>query len=123
VDQHSRGHGGSLRRARRQPIRLPGSVQERDAPFDAEVVDLSAGGCLVRCGRLLDRERVVDVALDLPAGRVRAKARVVECSRDGEALPGGGVSYLTGLEFLSMSDRDAEILRRLVDVLANVIRP
>jgi hypothetical protein len=94
-------------------VDLVATLGGRD-PRAVRVVDLSLVGCLVRLEAGLDRGAVVDVHLELPDGRLRAKARVAEASIDGDSLPADRRSFLAGLEFLELSAADEIRLRSFV---------
>jgi hypothetical protein len=116
MELRDRAREDALRRTRRQQTRLTGSILERDGSIDVTVIDLSQRGCLVRMARPLSRCRVVDVVFS-EARQIHAKARVVDCSQDGDSSAECGASYLAGLEFLTLSAEDADLLRRLLDLL------
>jgi PilZ domain-containing protein len=103
------------RRAPRLATRLPGRLTGRVAR-PVTVVDLSATGCLARCGALLDHGAILDLDLQLEgAGEpLLAKVRVAESYVDG-AAPDPAAGYLAGLEFLGLPPRGAERLRRYLD--------
>jgi len=101
------------RRSPRIPVELPGALSRRVC-WDVTVLDLSLTGCLLRCPMWLDTGAIVDVNADLGARRLAAKARVIDASLDGAALP-GPTQYLVGLEFLGLPVRDESALRAFLD--------
>jgi hypothetical protein len=56
----------------------------------------------------------VDVDFDMGGGRLAAKARVVDVSLDGSALPAAS-RYLVGLEFLGLAVREETDLRSFLE--------
>jgi c-di-GMP-binding flagellar brake protein YcgR len=106
----NRGRSGSERRAARLATSLHATLDGRRR-LDVDVLDLSLTGCLVRCAVGLDRGLILDLALATPQGTVSAKVRVAETSCDGEAGRAAQLSFLTGLEFLSLAPRDEQVLR------------
>jgi hypothetical protein len=60
----------------------------------------------------------VDLHVEMPDGRLRAKARVAEASIDGDSLPTSRDSFLAGLEFLELSATDEIRLRSFVEAEA-----
>jgi hypothetical protein len=105
---------GSTRRAARLGTRLSAVLQGRE-PLEVEILDLSLTGCLARCRVLLDRGRVMDLALSIPDHAVLTKVRVAEASRDGEAGEGDEAFFLTGLEFLALPPGGEQALRQFLD--------
>ena len=101
------------RRAPRLATRLPGRLTGRVAR-PVTVTDLSATGCLVQCGALLDHGAILDLELDVAGEPLLAKVRVAESYVDG-AAPDPAAGYLAGLEFLGLPPRGAERLRRYLD--------
>jgi hypothetical protein len=104
------------RRLPRTPVDLEAAVGGR-SPRPARVVDLSIVGCLLRTERALARGAVLDLALTLPDGPLRAKGRVVESSLDGEATP-GSASFLSGVEFLTLTAPDVARLHAFLEAEA-----
>jgi hypothetical protein len=103
----------SARRRPRVPVDLAGRLGGR-GPRAVRLVDLSLVGCLVRSETALDPGAVVDLQVEMPDGRLRAKARVAEASIDGDSLPTPRHSFLAGLEFLELSAADEIRLRSFV---------
>jgi hypothetical protein len=103
----------SARRATRVPVQLRGSLRHGSA-WDVMVQDLSLTGCLLQCPSGLDGGAIVDLSLDLGPGRLAAKARVVDVSLDGSALPAAS-RYLVGLEFLGLPVREEADLRSFLE--------
>ncbi len=97
------------------PVDLPATLGGR-APCSVRVVDLSLLGCLVRSESALDLGSVVDIRVELPDGRLHAKARVAETSIDGDSLPDARLRFLAGLEFLGLAAADDVRLRSFVAV-------
>jgi hypothetical protein len=108
--------GAEGRRVPRTPVDLEAVVGGR-APRKARVADLSLVGCLVRSEKAFARGAVLDLTLAFPDGPLRAKARVVESSLDGEA-PGGPPSYLAGLEFVALAAGEEARLRSFLEAEA-----
>lgn len=104
----------SKRRAPRLSIHLEGSLSGR-VPRRVTVVDVSLTGCLVQCGSLLDPGAILDLKLQLDPDPLAAKVRVADSYLDGAAVPAEPQRYLAGLEFLSLSAREATRLRRFLD--------
>jgi hypothetical protein len=102
----------TARRALRVPVDLRGSLSHR-ASFPVAIQDLSVNGCLLQCPASLDAGTIVDVNVELEAGVLSTKARVVDASLDGSALP-AALQYLVGLEFLGLAARDQADLRRFL---------
>ena len=94
-------------------MRLAGRLLGRVA-HPVTVVDLSATGCLVQCGTLLDPGAILDLALEMEGQALRARVKVAESYVDGTA-PAAGPGYLAGLEFLGLPPRGADRLRRFLD--------
>ena len=103
----------SARRALRVPVDLRGTLRHGHA-WDVVAMDLSLTGCLLQCPSGLDGGTIVDVALDLGPRRLSAKARVVDVSIDGSALPAAS-RYLVGLEFLGLPVREESDLRSFLE--------
>ena len=101
------------RRSPRLNLRLEGRLLGR-AAREVTVVDLSETGCLARCPAALDHGAILDLSLALEDEPMLLKVRVTEASLDGEA-PQGEAQYLTGLQFLGPSPKDAARLRRLLE--------
>jgi hypothetical protein len=100
------------RRFVRLATSLPGVLGGRkDRPI--EVLDLSLGGCLVRCESRPEPGAILDVRFGLGPEAFRAKTRVREASVDGEAA--AGTRYLVGLEFLRLSASDQDLLREFLE--------
>jgi c-di-GMP-binding flagellar brake protein YcgR len=97
------------------PIHIEGSLSGR-AIRGVTLVDLSATGCLLRCEKRLDHGAILDLRLELEDGPLAAKVRVSETCLDGESAPADEKRYLAGLEFLGLPPRDAERLRKLLDL-------
>lgn len=110
---------GSRRRAPRVETSLAGTLRGR-SDREVTVLDLSAGGCLVRSDARLEPGAIFDLALRLGAEEIVAKVRVAEISRDGAAPAGGDPLYLAGLRFLALQ---AEEAARLARFLAACRRP
>jgi hypothetical protein len=107
---------GRKRRGDRRFARLATSIAgvlEGRTRYEVRVVELSVGGCLVRSSFRPEPGTIVDLRCDLGVEAFLAKVRVRETSLDGEAE--GGVSYLVGLEFLSLSASDQDLLRQFLD--------
>lgn len=91
---------------------LPGVLVGRtEHPID--VLDLSLGGCLVRCEARPEPGAIVDVRFGLGAEAFKAKTRVREASVDGEVE--SPVRYLVGLEFVRLSASDQDLLRQFLE--------
>jgi PilZ domain-containing protein len=103
----------SARRATRVPVDLRGSLRHGTA-WDVVVQDLSLTGCLLQCPTGVDGGAIVDLSLDLGTTRLGAKARVVDVSIDGSALPAAS-RYLVGLEFLGLPVREEADLRSFLE--------
>ena len=106
--------GRDERRGRRVPVDLAATLGGRHAR-PARVADLSLVGCLLRAGAPLAARAVVDVTIEMPDGRLRTKARVVEASVDGDSLPGPSRGFLVGLEFVALPASDELRLRAFLD--------
>ncbi|HEY6548878.1 MAG TPA: PilZ domain-containing protein [Vicinamibacteria bacterium] len=107
---------GRKRRGDRRHVRVPtaiAGVLGGRTPHDVMVVELSLGGCLVRSPHRPEPGTIVDLRCDLGVEAFLAKARVREASLDGEAA--GPASFLVGLEFLSLSASDQDLLRQFLD--------
>lgn len=111
----------SARRATRVPVDLRGSLRHR-VSWDVTVQDLSLTGCLLQCPGDLDPGAIVDVHFEMGPGLLAAKARVVDASVDGEALPSAS-RYLVGLEFLGLPPREQTDLRVFLEEEARRRRP
>jgi hypothetical protein len=101
------------RRSPRLPLRLEARLLGR-ATRDVTIVDLSETGCLARCPAALDHGAILDLSVPLEDEPLFVKVRVTEASLDGESRP-EEPQYLTGLQFLGPSPKDAARLRRLLD--------
>ena len=102
----------SDRRFARLLISLPGVLGGRKE-HPIEVLDLSLGGCLVRCESRPEPGSIVDVRFGLGPEFFKAKTRVREASVDGEDT--GGTRYLVGLEFLRLTASDQDLLREFLE--------
>jgi hypothetical protein len=94
------------RRFARVSTSIAGELRGRTS-HGVEVMDLSAGGCLVRSSHRPEPGTIFDLRCEIGVEAFVAKARVREASLDGEAE---GPSYLVGLEFLSLSANDQDLL-------------
>jgi hypothetical protein len=101
------------RRAPRIPLRLSARLAGR-APQPVTVVDLSMTGCLVQCGARLVHGAIFDLAMDVAGSPIDAKVQVADSYKDGSAAE-TAPRYLAGLEFLALTPRAADRLRRLLD--------
>lgn len=88
------------RRSPRIATRLEGILAGRSRR-DVTVLDLSAGGCLVQCGSLVDPGAIQDLCLPIGDQAFEVKVRVTEASLDG-AASSEAPRYLLGLEFLGL---------------------
>lgn len=104
------------RRTPRVPVALEGTLGGR-SPRPFVTVDLSLTGCLLRLEAPLDKGSIHDVELRLAGGVARAKARVTDSCRDGDAAA-GTPGFLVGVEFLQLSARDEVALRAFLDEAA-----
>ena len=102
------------RRSPRLDIKIPGSLSGR-VRTSVTVVDLSLGGCLVRCDRPLSAGTVLDLRLDLGGRPFEAKVKAAESSVDGASLSEPRPRYLAGLEFLSLPADEELRLRSFLD--------
>jgi hypothetical protein len=101
------------RRSPRLNLRLDARLLGR-ASREVTIVDLSETGCLARCPAALDHGAILDLSVELADGPLGVKVRVTEACLDGEST-GSEPQYLTGLQFLGPSPRDAARLRRLLE--------
>jgi hypothetical protein len=101
------------RRAPRLSLRLAGRLLGRVA-HPVTVTDLSATGCLVQCGTLLDHGAILNLAIEIDGAALDARVKVAEACVDG-AAPEGAPRYLAGLEFLGLTPLAADRLRRFLD--------
>jgi c-di-GMP-binding flagellar brake protein YcgR len=100
------------RRFVRLALSLPGVLGGRHE-HPIEVLDLSLGGCLVRCEANPEPGAIVDVRFGLGPETFKAKTRVREASVDGAADTPS--RYLVGLEFLRLSASDQDLLREFLE--------
>ena len=100
------------RRFTRLHIALPGILEGR-TEHPIEVLDVSLGGCLVRCQARPEPGAIVDVRFDLGAEVFKAKTRVREASVDGEVAE--PVRYLVGLEFVGLKASHQDLLRQFLE--------
>ena len=104
-------------RTRRYPrlaVDLEGTLVGR-VVHTVRLVDLSLGGCLVRCDALLEPGAILDLRLPLEQEPFSAKVRVIDSSLDGSAAAGQAACALAGLDFVSLSARDESRLRRFLE--------
>jgi c-di-GMP-binding flagellar brake protein YcgR len=94
-------------------MRLAGRLAGRVA-HPVTLLDVSLTGCLVQCGALLDHGAILDLTIDIGGPPLDAKVRVAEACVDG-AAPETEPRYLAGLEFLGLTPRATERLRRFLD--------
>jgi hypothetical protein len=102
----------SRRRMARLPIECHGSLRGRQ-PRPVKVLDLSASGCLVRCGERLDTGAIFDLEVHLEARAVTSKVRVTNWCVDGSVA--GQRAFLAGLEFVGLSAEEEASLRRFLE--------
>jgi c-di-GMP-binding flagellar brake protein YcgR len=102
------------RRAPRLSVDRPGRLKGR-LTHEITVIDVSLTGCLVRCGTLLDPGAILDFAMTLDDGPLQIKVRVADASMDGDREGDEHAGCLAGLEFLALSAREGERLRRFLD--------
>src|SRR5262245_18922229 len=106
---------GARRRAPRFPIRLDGSLLSR-SQREVTIVDLSLGGCLIRCEALLDHGAILDLRLALDPEPIVAKVRVADAYLDGAAATTTPHRHLSGLEFIGLpAELQARLMRFLDD--------
>lgn len=79
------------------------------------LLDLSLGGCLVRCDALLEPGAILDLRLTLQGDPFTATVRVIDSSLDGSAAAAQPASTLAGLDFVSLPARDESRLRRFLE--------
>ncbi len=102
------------RRAPRLPIEIAASLSGR-SPRPVTVIDLSLGGCLVRCDALLDQGAILDLSMPLEGRALEVKVKVAESFVDGDTLAAGAPQYLAGLEFLGLPGGEQARLRRFLE--------
>ena len=95
-------------------MRLAGRLAGRVA-HPVTVVDLSATGCLVQCGALLDHGAILNLEIEIGGPLLQARVKVAESCVDGAAHE-VGTRYLAGLEFLGLPPQAADRLRRFLDM-------
>ena len=80
----------------------------------AKVVDVTPYGAHLELSTALNPRGECLVAIPLPDGMIRVKARVVHCKLTGMSNkgPGGQIVYRAGLEFLGIDGRIAESIGR-----------
>src|SRR5260221_9035423 len=110
----SAGKARGGRRTPRLDIEIPGFLEAR-VRIPVTVVDLSLGGCLVRCDRALGSGKVLDLRLDLGGRPFVVKVKAAESSVDGTSLSEPRPRYLAGLEFLSLPADEELRLRSFLD--------
>jgi hypothetical protein len=79
------------------------------------VIDLSAGGCLVRSDAPLDQGAILDLSMQLEGRSLEAKVKVAEAFVDGDTLAAGAPRFLAGLEFLGLPGGEQARLRRFLE--------
>jgi len=114
LGMRDRAKSGSTRRAARLGTRLSAVLQGRER-LEVEILDLSLTGCLARCQVLLDRGRVMDLALTMSDHTVLTKVRVADSSRDGETGDADQAFFLAGLEFLTLPPGGEQVLQQFLD--------
>lgn len=82
------------RRAERVPYHMKTTVYGSSRFAAGTVRDLSAVGAYVQCWGPLPAGDSVDMALDLPAGRVRVTGRVAWSQAEGEHHVGMGIEFV-----------------------------
>lgn len=108
-----RGASDRGRRSPRLPVELPGELKGPRAR-EVRLLDLSATGCLTRAPSAFDAGAILDLEVALPGGPWSSKVRVSSCALDGAVASSEGPRYLVGLEFLGVSARQADVLRRFL---------
>jgi hypothetical protein len=78
------------------------------------VQDLSLTGCLLQSPTGLEAGAIVDVRVEMAAQTLFTKARVIDTSVDGAALP-AALRYLVGLEFVGLAARATADLRSFLE--------
>ncbi len=109
-----RDREAARRRAPRFPISLDGALVGRSRR-DVTIVDLSLGGCLVRCDALLDHGAILDLLLQVPDEPLVAKVRVADAYMDGAAAASSALRFLAGLEFVGLPAGEQARLMRFLD--------
>lgn len=84
-------------------------------PREVTVVDLSLGGCLVRCDALLEHGAILDLRLPVGGEPLVVKVKVAQSFLDGDAQGVGAPRFLAGLEFLGLPGGELAKLRRFLD--------
>jgi hypothetical protein len=110
----SKAAASRTRRYPRLAVDLEGTLEGR-VVHPVRLVDLSLGGCLVRCDALLEPGTILDLRLPLEQEPFTAKVRVIDSSLDGGAVAGHAAGALAGLDFVSLSARDETRLRRFLE--------
>jgi hypothetical protein len=105
---------GKVRRSPRIPIELPASLSGR-ASRPVTVIDLSLGGCLVRCNSLLEPGSILDLQLRIDADPFAAKVQVAESGVEGESLNARAPGFLAGLRFVGLPAAETMRLRRFLE--------
>ena len=102
------------RRYTRLTVDLEGTLVGR-VVHPVRLLDLSLGGCLVRCDALLEPGAILDLRLTLQKEPFTAKVRVIDSSLDGSAAAGQAAGALAGLDFVSLAARDESRLRTFLE--------
>ena len=102
------------RQSPRLAVERDGSLSGRQ-PRAVRVLDLSASGCLVRCGSAVEPDAILDLELRLGPETITVKVRVSHACLDGEAPADEPARYLAGLSFLGLSAHEQATLRRFLD--------
>lgn len=110
----SREKDGATRRTARFRIDLAASLSGR-SPRAVTVIDLSLGGCLVRCDALLEHGAILDLTMPLEGRPLATKVRVADAFLDGDALAEASPRFLAGLEFLGLPGEEQARLRRFLE--------
>jgi PilZ domain-containing protein len=110
----SAGKAPGGRRTPRLDIEIPGFLEAR-VRIPVTVVDLSLGGCLVRCDRSLGAGKVLDLRFELGGRPFEVKVKAAESSVDGTSLSEPRPRYLAGLEFLTLPAEEELRLRSFLD--------
>ena len=110
----SAGKARGGRRTPRLDIEIPAFLEAR-VRIPVTLVDLSLGGCLVRCDRSLGAGKVLDLRFELGGRPFEVKVKAAESSVDGTSLSEPRPRYLAGLEFLTLPAEEELRLRSFLD--------
>jgi c-di-GMP-binding flagellar brake protein YcgR len=106
--------GTDRRKHPRAEIICPVIIQTKRTVISGETQNISAGGALIRCRKLIRPNQVMNmfISVSLLNPRVSVSAKVIRSNISYSANEAG--TYDIGVEFRAVSDQDQELISTMV---------